>query len=125
MSAWNQRFPKKKRLLKRRQFLVIKQTTKRIHTKHFLFLWQTNTLSFNRLGITITKRYGNSVERNRIRRLLKEVFRQFWKNVTTNIDLVIIAKTGSPKITFANVQKELTQADQLINQKKNQKYPKF
>jgi len=46
----------------------------------------------SRLGITVTKKTGNAVERNRIKRLIREFFRKNRHLLTHNFDLNIIAK---------------------------------
>jgi ribonuclease P protein component len=45
---------------------------------------------FSRLGISIGKRAGNAVQRNRIKRLIRESFRLEQHNIATNIDFLLI-----------------------------------
>lgn len=60
---------------------------------HFrLFLLKTDQV--NRLGLTVSKKVGGAVERNTIKRRLREVFRRR-KTELPGIDLVIIAKRGA------------------------------
>lgn len=51
-----------------------------------------------RLGITVTRKVGNAVRRNRIKRLVREWFRQRRESVK-GLDLVIIAKRDFPSDT--------------------------
>ena len=49
----------------------------------------------NRLGITVSTKLGGAVERNRIRRRLKEVYRLSEQSVKTGYDIIIVARTRS------------------------------
>ncbi len=48
----------------------------------------------NRIGITISKKAGKSVERNRIKRIIREYFRHNKRNISGPKDINIIAKKG-------------------------------
>jgi ribonuclease P protein component len=48
----------------------------------------------NRLGITVSKKTGNAVERNRIKRIIREYFRHHKEMVSGPKDINIIAKKG-------------------------------
>jgi ribonuclease P protein component len=49
-----------------------------------------NQLPIGRLGIAATKRFGGAVERNRAKRLIREVFRRH--KITPGFDLVVVPK---------------------------------
>ena len=49
-----------------------------------------NDAGFSRLGISVGKRAGNAVHRNRIKRLIRESFRLEQHNIATNIDFLLI-----------------------------------
>ena len=68
-------FPKKVRLLKRAQFLALSKQGEKVHTDSFLAIVLKGTAQNNRIGITISKKVGNAVERNRIKRIIREYFR--------------------------------------------------
>lgn len=87
------------------------QKGKRLSTDHFiLYLLAKNDQDFLRLGITVTKKVGNAVERNRIKRLVKESLRQLLKEQKyQGLDIVVVAKKGIDvkKINLWLVKKEL------------------
>ena len=56
-----------------------------------------------RLGITVTRKVGNAVVRNRIKRLVREVFRQHRERLPTGLDIVWVAKQQAAGATFAEV----------------------
>lgn len=59
---------------------------------------QPNSLEKNRIGITASKKYGKSVKRNRIRRLIRESWHLLQDKLVTGYDFVIVArKQENPK----------------------------
>jgi ribonuclease P protein component len=66
-------------------------------SQHFqLFLLLRPDGQAARLGITVTRRIGKAVRRNRIKRLVREWFRRR-KGTLSACDLVVIAKRGFPR----------------------------
>lgn len=64
----------------------------------------------SRLGIVVTKKIGNAVARNRVKRVCRECFRQWPDYVPGGIDLVVIAKEGAPELGLAAVRGEWERA---------------
>ena len=82
-----------------------------------------NRLGSNRLGITVGKKFGNSVQRNRIKRLIRENYRLIEEKLCCGYDIVVVARfsergAASPNNklkaiyvpTFDEVQKDITKA---------------
>jgi ribonuclease P protein component len=63
----------------------------------------SQTESPTRLGITVTRKIGNAVARNRIKRLVREVFRQHRQRLPAGLDLVWVAKQQAAQASFADV----------------------
>lgn len=61
-------------------------------------------MGYTRIGYTITKKIGNSVVRNRIRRQMKEVCRLNFDQIGENYDLVFIAKRNIVDISFKELE---------------------
>jgi ribonuclease P protein component len=85
-------FPKADRILKRSEFLRLTQFGKKIHNKYFIANICPGTTGRTRLGITVTKRVGKAVVRNRIKRLCREYFRLTRHNISGKWDINIVAK---------------------------------
>jgi ribonuclease P protein component len=67
----------------------------------------SNRASSARLGVTVTKKVGNSVVRNRIKRWVREAFRLHASRLPDGIDLVFVAKHNANKTSFAEVSADM------------------
>lgn len=63
-----------------------------------------NGLTVSRCGFTVSKRIGNAVQRNRVRRRMSEAVRLMWELVEPGYDLVWIARSGVGRAEFAELQ---------------------
>jgi len=70
-----QTFPKTKRLLKRKEFLHVYRRGKRFSGAYFTCYLLPTQAACGRLGLSVSKKVGKAVVRNRIKRILREYFR--------------------------------------------------
>jgi ribonuclease P protein component len=103
----SQRFSKDVRLLRRREFLFLQQRGKRQHSPHFTVISSPTRKGYSRLGITVSRRFGKAVARNRMKRMLREFFRTRQAEMTPARDILIIPKVGANALNFAQVTTEL------------------
>lgn len=96
-----QTFTKADRLRKRPEFVHLSKAGRREHDLHFIVLFAPGHHQRSRLGVTVTKRVGNAVTRNRIKRLFREFFRLKEDMVGTHLDINIIAKKSATGLTSA------------------------
>ena len=91
----NQKFSSKNKLTNPAQFdQVFKKNSKTLKTGEFLFLSTDNFMGKNRLGMIVGKKNVSlSVERNRLRRLIREGFRTILPS-RLGIDLVVLVRSG-------------------------------
>ena len=86
------------RLRRRVDFVVVQTEGLKVHGRHVLALARkrSDPELVGRLGITVTKKVGNAVVRNRIKRLLREWLRLHeW--VPTGWDVVLVAKDSAAR----------------------------
>ena len=85
-------FPKSNRILKRDEFRYVYNHGLKLQYKYFTAFVLSNKTEAARIGITATKKFGNSVERNRARRLVREAFRKNKWLAQGGVDIVINVK---------------------------------
>jgi ribonuclease P protein component len=88
------------RLRRRREFLAVQSTGTKVNTRHFVALVSRGTetgTGVGRVGLTVSKRVGGAVVRNRVKRLAREWLRRNgW--VEAGFDVVIIAKQSAARL---------------------------
>jgi ribonuclease P protein component len=94
--------------LGRADFLRATRRGRRVVTDFFLlFVFDREDAGETRLGITVTRKVGNAVRRNRIKRLVREWFRAQTAEIGS-CDLIVIAKRDlPPTLKLCSVQKDL------------------
>ncbi|MBI2354280.1 MAG: ribonuclease P protein component [Deltaproteobacteria bacterium] len=102
-------YPKSLRLRKRADFLRLSSAADKFAVKGFLLVWQTNDLAQPRLGVTVSKKIGCAVVRNRLKRYIREVFRHN-RLLLTAVDMNVIARRESATMDFLSVLRELEKA---------------
>ena len=92
------RITKEMRLRRRAEFVAVQQDGQKLHGRHVLALARKRDDAElpGRLGITVTKKVGNAVVRNRIKRLVREWLRLHgW--IPTGWDVVVVAKDSAAR----------------------------
>lgn len=101
-------FPSTIRLRKRADFLRLSHEGRKVHQAHFLLLYRHRSDGSFRIGITVSRKVGNAVTRNRVKRLVREVCRQFVS--VTPADYSIIARKGAGMLGINEIRVELEKA---------------
>ena len=78
------------RIRRRAEFQQIYQRGARIHGRFATLFLLPNNRDIGRLGVAATRKLGGAVQRNRAKRLIREVFRR--NKVPPGYDLVVVAK---------------------------------
>ena len=106
------KFGKELRLRLRRDFLRIQKQGRKHHSPNFVVASANQPSSgVSRVGFSISRRVGNAVVRNRLKRRLREFFRLHRRDLPTARDVVVIVKPGAAKLSYADLVEELR--DQL------------
>jgi ribonuclease P protein component len=100
------RFPAKQHLKKARDFERLHQEASKFFSYSLLCFAQKNTLSYHRLGLSVSKKLGNAVERNRIKRILREAFRLHQHEIPPGYDFLWIGKRGQG-FEFHEIEKQV------------------
>jgi len=75
-----------------------------------VFLSKKNGLDFARLGISVSKKVGNSVVRHRVKRLIREAYRLNEDSFPSGYDYVIIARKPAAEKGYFEIEKSLLKA---------------
>ena len=100
-------FPPEYRIRKRHDFLAARNRGRRLRTPHFYIHMLAGSGSVTRLGITASRRVGNAVVRNRIKRLVREFYRHHRDLLPLGVDISIVARRDSGQLSLADVTEEM------------------
>ena len=95
------------RILKRHEFIELSKSGRRIQNEDFIAVFSPTRLSRSRLGVTVTKKVGQAVARNRIKRLVREFFRLNRHCLSGQWDINIIAKRHIAEIKTEKANRSL------------------
>ena len=96
-------------LKKNRDFQNVYKKGKSYANRYLVMYVLENDTDRNRLGISVSKKVGNSVSRNRIKRLIKEKYRLLEKDVKEKNSLVILWKknVGKEQANFYTIKEDM------------------
>jgi len=92
-------FSRKERLHLKKEFSNIIENGIKLENEALKLYYLDNTLGFSRLGIILNRKFGKSVERNRAKRILRELFRLNKYNFVKNIDMIFYIKSEFKNLT--------------------------
>lgn len=88
---------------KNEDYRDIYRTGKSYANKYLIMYVKNNGLNSNRLGISVSKKVGNSVVRHRITRLIRESYRLSEENVNQNLDIVVVARVNAKGKSYSEI----------------------
>lgn len=120
------RLTKQERIKKRAEYLRIQGSGRKLHTSSFVCYSVLprsesgapppvpNAEPRSRLGITVSRRVGGAVMRNRVKRLIREAYRRHKPAFPSGLEFVVIAKPEAARTRYAEVEQELCELGRRI-----------
>lgn len=96
------------RLVKKKDFNSVYRFGKSAANQHFvLYYMPQKQIERFRLGVSVSKKIGNAVVRNRMRRLIKEIVRLNGDGIKPQTDLILIARKPAVGLTYAELEQSI------------------
>lgn len=87
-----------------REFGSVYNTKNQVANKYLVMYLRDNGLSYNRLGISVSKKVGNSVVRHRITRLIREAYRLNTDCICNGYDIVFVARASAKGKNYHDIE---------------------
>ena len=95
------------RLRKNHQFQFVYKNGRSVANKYFVMIIKENGLEVNRIGISVSKKVGNSVVRHHVARLIRESYRLHESMFNSGLDIVVVARKSAAEASYQDVESAL------------------
>lgn len=100
-------------------FQTVYRKGKSYANKYLVMYVLENNEGMNRLGISVSKKVGNSVVRHRITRLVRESYRLHENIFNSGLDIVVVARKSAASASYAEIESALLHLSKLHHVDKN------
>ncbi len=100
-------------LKKNKDFQMVYHTGKSYANKYLAMYIRKNGICRNRLGISVSKKVGNSVVRHHLTRLIRESYRLQEEHFLCGYDIIAVVRVGARNSTFADIKSALIHLGKL------------
>ena len=101
--------PHPERLKKRWEFQRGYKKGRKYWNRYFVVYVNRNALRRARLGVTVSKKVGNSVKRNRVKRLIRESFRLSKSKILPGYDIIVVSRPPAVNLKYQQAEEALLQ----------------
>ena len=107
------RYPHSESLKKNRDFQLLYKEGKSCANRYLVLYVKENGLEKNRLGVSVSKKVGNSIVRHRITRLIRESYRLHEDMFNSGLDMVVIARISAKDRSMSEIESALLHLGKL------------
>ena len=100
-------------LKKNHRFQFVYKYGKSYANKYLVMYIKENGTEGNRIGISVSKKVGNSVVRHRVTRLIRESYRLHEAVFNSGLDIVIVARASAASVGYEEIEKALLHLGKL------------
>lgn len=94
----------KNSLKSNKEFKKVYCNGKSLANRYLVMYVLKNELEVNRLGISVSKKVGNSVVRHRVTRLIRESYRLHCEEVKTGYDIIVVGRVSAKEMGFKEIE---------------------
>ncbi len=102
-----------------KDFKKILDNNKYKASNYFKIFYLNNEYKYSRFGISVSKKLGNAVYRNKYKRQLRFIIDKYKKNYQNGTDYIIIIKNGFKELDFESKEKDFVSLINKTNNKEN------
>lgn len=102
-------------LKKNKDFQLVYRNGKSYANKHLVMYLLENNKDINRIGISVSKKVGNSIIRHHLTRLIRESYRLNEENFQLGLDIVVVARVAAKDKKFNEIESSLLHVGKLHN----------
>ena len=114
VKSTSEEFPREVRIVRSADYQALYKAGRKVRSERFVLFAQANGIGHPRLGITVSRKIGDAVIRNRIKRLFREIFRKSFADIPNQLDIVVNAKSGCAGASYWELRAELLDAVQRL-----------
>lgn len=100
-------------LKKNKDFQAVYRTGRSCANKYLVMYIKENECGRNRLGISVSKKVGNSIVRHRLTRLIRESYRLNEERFRCGLDMVVIARASAKERSYHEIESALLHLGRL------------
>ncbi|MGD8537222.1 MAG: ribonuclease P protein component [Candidatus Aminicenantes bacterium] len=94
------------RITKKKDFIFLYKKGNRYRGRYFNLIYLSNDLNFSRMAVVVSKKVGGAVERNRIKRRLRTLFRRNKQILPSPLDIICVVKTEIQGASWQSLEEE-------------------
>ena len=102
-------------LKKNKDFQVVYRNGKSYANKYLVMYVLKNNMDVNRIGISVSKKVGNSVVRHRMTRLIRESYRLQESTFQRGLDIVVVCRASAKDKSYKDMESALIHLGKLHN----------